>query len=121
MRAAGGSIVVETTERDVSEGYARARPGLEAGHYVVLIIRDSGEGMDTETLIKVFEPFFTTKAVGEGTGLGLATVYGIVKRSHGFIEARSTPGIGSTFTVYLPALPEPVPPEDRRPEDQEPL
>ncbi len=115
----GGSIVVETEDRTVSEGFARARPGLAAGRYTVLTIRDSGEGMDPKTLSRVFEPFFTTKEIGRGTGLGLATAYGIVKQSHGFIEATSTLGVGSAFMVYLPALPGPLRAADERREAEE--
>jgi signal transduction histidine kinase len=77
---------------------------IQPGRYVLLTVADTGRGMDAATLARVFEPFYTTKPVGEGTGLGLSMVYGIVKQHHGYIEADSAPGEGATFRVYLPAL-----------------
>jgi two-component system, cell cycle sensor histidine kinase and response regulator CckA len=100
----GGTLTVETFAAELTAAYARSRPGvvIRSGSYVVLAVSDSGHGMDHDTLGHVFEPFFTTKGVGHGTGLGLSTVYGIVKQSDGYVWAYSEPGRGSTFKVYLP-------------------
>jgi two-component system, cell cycle sensor histidine kinase and response regulator CckA len=96
----GGSLFIET--RPVEFGDARPIPELTPGRYVRLEVRDTGCGMDATTLGRIFEPFFTTKDVGKGTGLGLATVYGIVQQSGGHVRATSTVGKGSAFEVYLP-------------------
>ena len=109
----GGTLTIETSL--VAAGELR-RPTMTSGAYVLMTIRDTGAGMDSRVKARVFEPFFTTKPEGEGTGLGLSTVYGIVKQLDGFIWADSEVGEGSTFQVYLPvsvdeAVPEPVSPD----------
>ncbi|MDP3478834.1 MAG: PAS domain S-box protein [Desulfoprunum sp.] len=97
-----GRIIIETGMEVLDEEYCAEHVGFVPGEYVVLAVRDDGNGMDKETLEHIFEPFFTTKEVGQGTGLGLATVYGIVKQNNGFINATSELGKGSKFTIYLP-------------------
>jgi two-component system, cell cycle sensor histidine kinase and response regulator CckA len=97
-----GTITVETRLTDVDQPFCDLHPGAVPGRYVSLSIADTGCGMHGDTLAHIFEPFFSTKGVGVGTGLGLATVYGIVKQSGGFIEVTSQVGLGTTFTVHLP-------------------
>ena len=97
-----GKITIETENRILDSNYCSAHPGARPGEYVRLSISDDGSGMDKEILAQIFEPFFTTKVAGEGTGLGLAMVYGVVKQNDGFINVYSEPGMGTTFTVYLP-------------------
>ena len=97
-----GKITIETGNCTLDEEYCSAHTGFVAGQYVKIEASDNGSGMDKETVSHIFEPFFTTKGVNEGTGLGLATVYGIVKQNNGFINVYSEQGQGTTFTIYLP-------------------
>jgi CheY-like chemotaxis protein len=131
----GGRLSLRTSVLEIGPEWARANHEARAGRFVCLSVADNGRGMSAETLARVFEPFFTTKEAGKGTGLGLATVYGIVKQHQGWVEARSESGKGSTFSVYLPvtldgaqeASPEPAAPPRRGTEtillveDEEPV
>jgi CheY-like chemotaxis protein len=98
----GGSLSIATSVVDVAQAYVVQHPKSRVGRHVCLTVTDSGCGMDQETLRRIFEPFFTTKEVGKGTGLGLATVYGIVDQHRGWVEVASQPRKGTTFKIFLP-------------------
>jgi two-component system cell cycle sensor histidine kinase/response regulator CckA len=104
----GGQLRVATEQVTLDEAHARVNPEARAGEFVCLSVSDTGTGIAPEVLPRIFEPFFTTKEVGKGTGLGLATVYGIIKQHQGWLEVSSQLGEGSTFKVFLPAIPTPV-------------
>jgi two-component system cell cycle sensor histidine kinase/response regulator CckA len=118
----GGKLTITTALEHLSPAALQRRIGIpvEEGDYVTVTVSDTGAGMDPETLEHLFEPFFTTKGVGHGTGLGLSTVYGIVKQSGGYVTVTSEPGQGTTFCIFLPRVP-PPPEPDQPDEDTERL
>jgi signal transduction histidine kinase len=104
MRETGGVLEVSTDNIKVQDAIATFHPELQPGSYVRVRVRDTGVGIPADIMDRIFEPFFTTKGVGEGTGMGLAIVHGIVTRHSGVITVESKPGEGSTFTIYLPQI-----------------
>jgi PAS domain S-box-containing protein len=116
----GGTLTLETRTVELTDEYVAERPGVTIvpGQYTALLVSDTGHGMNQDTIQHLFEPFFTTKGVGQGSGLGLAMVYGIVKQSGGYIWAYSEPGLGTTFKLYFPWVAEAVTLRTQRPEDR---
>ena len=98
----GGELVIETANITIDDVFCSEHPEFRRGEFVMILISDNGKGIEPETLSHIFEPFYTTKEFGKGTGMGLATVYGIVKQNNGFINVYSEPGVGTTFKIYFP-------------------
>jgi signal transduction histidine kinase/CheY-like chemotaxis protein/HAMP domain-containing protein len=104
----GGKLAIATSHMEIGEVYVQAHPEARLGSFVCLQVTDTGCGMDEDTMARIFEPFFTTKEVGKGTGLGLATVYGITKQHDGWVDVTSQPGAGTNFSVFFPAHSQPI-------------
>ena len=104
LREGESGLSIQTTNVDIDDAFVEHHVGVRQGPHILITISDTGEGMNPETMEHIFEPFFTTKEKGKGTGLGLATVYGIVQQSGGSIWAYSEPGQGTTFKIYLPRV-----------------
>ena len=104
----GGQLTIETRVIELDEAYVAVRPDVEPGHYVVIAVSDTGVGMPPELVDKVFDPFFTTKPIGQGTGLGLSMIYGFARQSGGQVRIHSQPGVGTTVSLYLRAVPAPA-------------
>jgi len=104
----GGKLAITTSHVEIGEAYVQAHPEARLGSFVCLQVTDTGCGMDDDTMARIFEPFFTTKEVGKGTGLGLATVYGITKQHDGWVDVTSQPGAGTNFSVFFPAHSQPM-------------
>ncbi len=105
----GGELSIQTGNAEIDENFVAQHPGSRAGHYVSFSVKDTGCGMDSDTKSHIFDPFFTTKGLGDGTGLGLTTVYGIVKQHHGYITVDSAIGHGAHFHLYFPRVMEQTP------------
>ena len=102
----GGELLIQTCNTEMDESFVAQHPGSRPGRYVSFSVKDSGCGMDDDTQDHIFDPFFTTKGMGDGTGLGLTTVYGIIKQHHGYITVSSAVGQGAHFQLYFPRLTE---------------
>jgi two-component system cell cycle sensor histidine kinase/response regulator CckA len=115
----GGKLIISTSDECIGPEYVQLNPQASVGDFVCLAVTDTGEGIPPENLARIFEPFFTTKPVGQGTGLGLATVYGIIRQHNGWITVYSEVGKGTVFRIYLPAAKEREEKKMERPTRQE--